>query len=146
MQTLAMQSIMSSLGGIFGGIFSTLFGWLSPASAFKPFVPSAMGFEKGGIVPGGIQPFQSGGIVRQPTVGLIGEGRKDEAIIPLEGGAVPVKLIGEQGNITINLSFPGVRSMEDLIDNVSLLDETVANSIDRLRRGARITGDIEVAV
>ena len=164
MQMEIMKSVMGGLGSLLGSLLGGLFGGLfgGVGGAAMKTVPIAGGasigmqsggiipggfkeFQHGGIVPGGIQPFQSGGIIRQPTVGLIGEGHQDEAVVPLEGGAIPVRLMGEQGNITVNLSFPGVRSMEDLIDNVSLLDETITSSLSRLRNDGRITGDIEVA-
>ena len=45
----------------------------------------------GGI--GGILPFAEGGLVTQPTLGLLGEAGA-EAVIPLKNGAVPVDIIG----------------------------------------------------
>jgi tape measure domain-containing protein len=52
-------------------------------------------FASGGIAAGGFQAFANGGIVTGPTLGLVGEGRYNEAVIPLpDGKSVPVKLSG----------------------------------------------------
>ena len=68
-------------------------------------------FANGGIAKGGFQKYASGGIVRQPTLGLVGEGRYDEAIVPLpNGNAIPVDMRGggsQQNNVTVNVSTDG---------------------------------------
>jgi len=49
----------------------------------------------GAVWQGGFAAFASGGIVQGPTLGLVGEGRYNEAIIPLpDGKSVPVQLAG----------------------------------------------------
>ena len=65
----------------------------------------------GGIAPGSFTAFANGGIVTGPTLGLVGEGRYNEAVIPLpDGKSVPVQLSGGDGgnqinsNITVNVS------------------------------------------
>lgn len=69
---------------------------------------SLFGFEKGGIAKGGFRAFASGGVVNRPTLGLMGEGNYNEAIVPLpDGKSIPV--IGNTGgdstnNITINVN------------------------------------------
>ena len=62
---------------------------------------------EGGIFAGALRPiaaFAGGGIVRRPTVAMVGEGGGPEAVIPLKGGAVPVDLnlggSGEGGSRT----------------------------------------------
>lgn len=72
---------------------------------------SFFGFANGGIASGGFQAFANGGIVTGPTLGLVGEGRYNEAVIPLpDGKSVPVQLSGGDGgnqinsNITVNVS------------------------------------------
>ena len=68
------------------------------------------GFANGGIAYGGFQAFASGGIVTGPTLGLVGEGRYNEAVIPLpDGKSVPVDLGGmsdgmSSAPITVNVS------------------------------------------
>jgi tape measure domain-containing protein len=67
----------------------------------------------GGIAPGGFTAFANGGIVTGPTLGLVGEGRYNEAVIPLpDGKSVPVDLGGMAGgmggevtsNIVVNIN------------------------------------------
>jgi len=54
-----------------------------------------LGFATGGIAHGGFRAFANGGVVTQPTLGLVGEGSMNEAIIPLpDGKSVPVKMQG----------------------------------------------------
>ena len=66
-------------------------------------------FAKGGIAEGGFRAFASGGTVSRPTLGLVGEGKYNEAVVPLpDGKSIPV--IGNAGggdntnNITINVN------------------------------------------
>jgi len=73
---------------------------------------SAVGFSfaNGGIAPGGFRAFASGGVVTGPTLGLVGEGRYNEAVVPLpDGKSIPVQLGGGAGgdistNIVVNVS------------------------------------------
>lgn len=66
----------------------------------------------GGIAMGGFHAFAAGGIVKGPTLGLVGEGRYNEAVVPLpDGKSIPVDLSGMGGgagaistNIVINVS------------------------------------------
>jgi hypothetical protein len=64
----------------------------------------------------GIRQFANGGIVTGPTLGLVGEGRYNEAVIPLpDGKSVPVDLGGAMGgnitsNIVVNVSSDGKMS------------------------------------
>ena len=61
-------------------------------------VGSWFGFANGGIAPGGFKAFANGGMVSSPTMGLVGEGRYNEAIIPLpDGKSVPVQMSGGSG-------------------------------------------------
>jgi tape measure domain-containing protein len=70
-------------------------------------------FANGGIAPGGFRAFANGGIVSGPTLGLVGEGRYNEAVIPLpDGKSVPVDLGGAMGgqavnNIVVNVDAKG---------------------------------------
>jgi tape measure domain-containing protein len=65
----------------------------------------------GGIAYGGFRAFANGGVVSGPTMGLVGEGRYNEAIVPLpDGKSIPVQLAGGDGgnqiisNITVNVN------------------------------------------
>ena len=56
-------------------------------------------FANGGIAGGGFRAFANGGTVSKPTVGMVGEGRYNEAIIPLpDGKSVPVQMNGGGGS------------------------------------------------
>jgi hypothetical protein len=61
---------------------------------------SIFGFANGGVAMGGIgpiKPFANGGTVSGPTLGLIGEGKYNEAIVPLpDGKSIPVQMRGPQ--------------------------------------------------
>ena len=64
-------------------------------------MPSYAGvkFANGGIALGGFKSFANGGMVTGPTMGLVGEGRYNEAIVPLPNGkSIPVELGGAAGN------------------------------------------------
>jgi tape measure domain-containing protein len=53
----------------------------------------------GNILRGGFQAFANGGVVTGPTLGLVGEGRFNEAVVPLpDGRKIPVDLGGNTGN------------------------------------------------
>jgi tape measure domain-containing protein len=89
---------------------------LSPGAAFggggAPDFSGAFGGGGAAFNPSAfsIPAFANGGIVTGPTLGLVGEGRYNEAVIPLpDGKSVPVDLGGAAGNqinsnITVNVS------------------------------------------
>jgi tape measure domain-containing protein len=109
-----IKGIMSIIGGAVGGGFTPLSN--EQATSFN-FNPGAMTggtpwtFANGGIAPGGFTAFANGGMVTGPTMGLVGEGRYNEAIVPLpDGKSIPVQLAGGDGgnqiisNITVNVN------------------------------------------
>ena len=58
----------------------------------------------GGIAPGGFRAFAKGGIANKPTLGMVGEGGMNEAVVPLpDGKSIPVKGAGDN-NVTVNVS------------------------------------------
>jgi hypothetical protein len=78
------------------------------ASGAASALMKGVGSANGNILKGGFQAFANGGIVNKPTLGLIGEGRHNEAIVPLpDGRAIPV--VGAAGstenNITVNVNI-----------------------------------------
>lgn len=76
------------------GIASVGSGILEAASYLNPWSY----FANGGIASGGFKAFANGGIASSPTMGLVGEGRYNEAIIPLpDGKSVPVQMSGGGG-------------------------------------------------
>ena len=74
----------------------------------------SFGFADGGVIPmamGGIKPkgYRSGGVVSEPTY-LVGEGKYNEAVVPLpDGRSIPVEMRGGGGtaNVTVNISADG---------------------------------------
>jgi len=118
-QWLVMKSI---------GLIGNLFGGGSPASSGggggggtgavpfsttlgNPNVFAGM-YQMAGIP---LTPYANGGIVTGPTMGLVGEGRYNEAIVPLpDGKSIPVELGGDAknivSNITVNVSNGQARS------------------------------------
>jgi hypothetical protein len=81
-------SIMMGVGGALGG-FSRLFPGATPAVPVKAAA-------NGAVWQGGFRAFANGGVVNGPTLGLVGEGKYNEAIVPLpDGRSIPVKMAGD---------------------------------------------------
>ena len=80
----------------------------SAADAATGMIFDSLGFAaKGGIAMGGIKGYASGGIVSAPHIGVVGEGKYNEAIVPLpDGKAIPVvgNTGGSNNNVTVNVS------------------------------------------
>lgn len=95
---------------------SKLFNFLMPAvglfsgnagitgGGFGSFSGGSLGVDSGGVL-GQVganltaRPFANGGVVTGPTLGLVGEGRFNEAVVPLpDGRKIPVELGGGAGN------------------------------------------------
>jgi hypothetical protein len=69
-------------------------------------VLKVLGAANGGVFKGGIQFFANGGVVTQPTIGIVGEGKYNEAVVPLpDGRSIPVVLKNgqTQPNVYINI-------------------------------------------
>jgi tape measure domain-containing protein len=120
--------IIPGFGGIAaGGIGGAFAGSAGGAAGFGgsfdagiaplPNIPDYSGAFKtaanGAVWNGGFQAFANGGIVTGPTLGLVGEGKYNEAVIPLpDGKSVPVDLGGMAGgmggevtsNIVVNIN------------------------------------------
>lgn len=66
-------------------------GLSNTASIGIPTITNA----NGNVLKGGFQAFANGGVVKGPTLGLVGEGKYNEAIVPLpDGRSIPVQLGG----------------------------------------------------
>ena len=108
-QTQLMKIIMDSMGGLFGGGISTPAATPAATPAYTPMFAA-----EGGIMPGGFTPikqFAQGDIVTRPTLGMVGEGKYDEAVIPLSRGrSIPVEMKGggEQSVVNISLSVSAI--------------------------------------
>lgn len=119
----AFRSIASSFANMVGemisqwmrgqviGLFTSLLPGTAPAAGFGLGPGSSFaGYADTALR--GITPFATGGIVTGPTLGLVGEGRYNEAIVPLpDGRSIPVDLGGASGaggdistSIVVNVS------------------------------------------
>jgi len=86
----------------------------APANIKNPLgvLPNA----NGNVLLGGFQAFANGGVVTGPTLGLVGEGRYNEAVVPLpDGRSIPVEMGGAAGpqinsSIVVNVSSDGKTS------------------------------------
>jgi hypothetical protein len=103
----ALNSVLGVIGGMFTGAATgaasssipveTSGGWSSPP-------PNMAYAANGAVFTGGFTPFASGGVVSRPTLGLVGEGRYNEAIVPLpDGRAIPVNMRGGSG-VVVNVT------------------------------------------
>jgi tape measure domain-containing protein len=99
----------------------------------------------------GIRQFANGGIVTGPTLGLVGEGRYNEAIIPMPNGkSVPVELGGAMGspitsNIVVNVSSDGKTSSSNTGSDSAGLGRRLEGAVkqvivDELRPGGLLSG------
>ena len=111
-----IQGFMNIVGAILPGFGTGIAPGPVAKSAGVQYSPTKMGpgFANGGIATGGFRAFASGGVVSGPTLGLVGEGRYNEAVIPLpDGKSVPVDLGGANGgsqitsNIVVNVNSDG---------------------------------------
>jgi tape measure domain-containing protein len=84
---------------VLGGIGSVLMSLGGAVGGFAGFFKGA----NGGVAGGGWKPFPvaafaNGGMVTGPTLGLVGEGKYNEAIVPLpDGRSIPVQMKGASG-------------------------------------------------
>jgi tape measure domain-containing protein len=112
------SAVLPGLGAAAGGLSSGFSAGTSSAidtgaAGWASSFATPLKFANGGIASGGFRAFASGGIVTGPTLGLVGEGRYNEAVIPLpDGKSVPVDLGGMAGgmggevtsNIVVNIN------------------------------------------
>lgn len=104
-------------------------------SMLKALAFPSFGFADGGIAPGGFKAFASGGIVDRPTLGLVGEGRYNEAIVPLPNGkSIPVDLRGsgqnnQQGN---NQTIIVIQAWDtqDIMRNRKTIENIIAKAVN----------------
>ena len=96
---IATGDSKSIMQAVFSLIPVLIAGFTSTATA------SALG--TGGLVKGGlsnITPMAAGGITTGPSLALVGEGKTNEAVVPLPNNkAIPVDLKGDRGGDTINI-------------------------------------------
>jgi hypothetical protein len=96
----------------------------------------------------GVQAFAEGGLVTGPTLALIGEARKQEAVLPLEDPQTMARIgqaIGEQGGTTHHWHIDGLISSDNLAKVVKNINKmvnkgqvnlTASNSLRLTKRSA----------
>ena len=126
LKTQVMQGFQKILGllvpgaGLAGGFSSGAAGFgggfdsgIAPLPGITDYSGAFKTAANGAVWTGGFQAFADGGIVKGPTLGLVGEGRYNEAVVPLpDGKSIPVDLSGMGGsagggistNIVINVN------------------------------------------
>jgi hypothetical protein len=136
---LALQAIQAAVGLMFPAAAGATAG-----------TTTIMAAANGGILPGGFMPvksFANGGTVRTPTIGLVGEGRYDEAVVPLpDGSNIPVELRGNAGggdSYQININAIDAKSFADMVDrNPESIIGVVSKSI---RQRGKVFNDMRYA-
>lgn len=118
-----------------------------------PNIPDYSGAFKtaanGAVWKGGFTAFADGGMVTGPTMGLVGEGRYNEAIVPLPNGkSIPVELGGEtannvSSNIVVNVNNGQMQG--DGSGNASQLGRKLEGAVrqvltEELRPGGILSG------
>jgi tape measure domain-containing protein len=88
---------------VLGGIGSVLMGVGGAMGGFGKLFGANGGVAAGGWKPFPVSAFANGGVVNGPTLGLVGEGKFNEAIVPLpDGRSIPVKMAGSSSRDLIN--------------------------------------------
>ncbi len=106
---IGIAKMFAGFGG--GGQSSVVQGVDVPVAQ----MPAGMQFANGGIAPGGFRAFANGGVVSGPTLGLVGEGRYNEAIVPLpDGKSIPVQLGGKSARDLMGGNAPGMPAAPSL--------------------------------
>jgi len=92
------------------------------------------GLANGGIVSGGVRGYASGGLVTRPTMAMIGEGRYNEAVVPLpDGKAIPVNMsgAGQNNNVVVNVSIDNLGNATSNTQQDSQAAGNIGNMIAR---------------
>jgi hypothetical protein len=106
----------TGIGGMVGGAIGGWFGGPAGSAAGSKIggaIGAAFGFANGGIMtPNGSLPlnmYSSGGIAKGPQLAMFGEGRMNEAYVPLpDGKTIPVTMSGggtTENNIQISIAM-----------------------------------------
>lgn len=121
-------------------VFSKIFGFM------KTSIMSIFGYANGGIIQ---HAYSSGGIVSRPEVALIGEGKNNEAVVPLpDNKSIPVKLSGNSGavnsNVYVSIASDGSTSTSTESDaqEAKRLGELINKSVQRIIVNERRVGGL----
>ncbi|MCE5306375.1 MAG: hypothetical protein LLG20_01920 [Acidobacteriales bacterium] len=140
-----LTSAVSGFGGMFGGVGAGYTGDVNVASGVSATAANGAVWQ-GGFTPlGPVQKFALGGVVNGPTLGLVGEGRYNEAIVPLpDGKSIPVvsKGGGQAVNIRVEVKNQSgqqvqARSEQPRFDGGEYVIGIVLDAVSRNRMGLR---------
>jgi hypothetical protein len=85
-------------------LIGSFFGSMSGGGSIMDLLFGA----NGGIAAGGFKAFAKGGLVTKPTLGLVGEGKYNEAVVPLpDGRSIPISGAtgNTENNVTVNVTI-----------------------------------------
>ena len=123
-----------------GFLFGNLSNWLPQVdSKSTGFFGKLFGKANGGVLPGHFNPipaFANGTVATRPTLGWIGEGRYNEAVVPLpDGKSIPVEMSGNSGGITIHLTqVISAWDASDVLRNIKTISNAMVNEITSNRQ------------
>jgi hypothetical protein len=137
LKQLAQIAMMRAIAG-FASSFAGGFGFGGGGGA-TPYIPALAG---GGIIRGGFKAYAQGGIADRPTLGLIGEGGMNEAVVPLpDGKKIPVDMNQENKEPTTNqfiISAVDAKSFVELARrNPEAIIRPLTEQIERGNQGLR---------
>jgi len=108
-QAVLGKPVPATAGGEFlGGATAMLPAGVGKVGGAVNFIKDLFGYANGGMISGGFRAFANGGTVTSPTLGLIGEGKYNEAVVPLPNGkSIPVQMngAGQNNNVTVNVAI-----------------------------------------
>lgn len=128
----SLQNLFSNIGQLFSGGFGGAGGAVGGIGGFISNL-----FGTGGIASGGFRAFATGGVATEPTLGLVGEGKHNEAIVPLpNGNSIPVELMNgsstANNNVSININMSGGGAdAQGTNDAITLFGNSIADMVQR---------------
>lgn len=131
--SMLISAMSASGGGGGGGIWGAILGAFTGGGAAA----------NGAVFKGGITPFQNGGMVNKPTLGLIGEGKNNEAVVPLPNNReIPVDLRGSGDTINIEQNFDFTNADTSAVPQLraearAIEDRTFNRVFAEINRGGR---------
>ena len=140
------SGLKEKLSGMFSGLMGSLGGFFS--SIFNPFAGMfGGGGNIVGLASGGIMGYDKGGVAKEPTY-LVGEGKQNEAVVPLpDNRSIPVNLKGSGGvnNTTISVNIDQSGTTSDITSDDggalgAMLDAAVQSTLERELRPGGILG------
>lgn len=145
------SSMFSSLSGLFSSLPGLLSGALSGLAGLGSSLFSLLPFANGGIAKGGFRSaaYADGGVVKQPTIALMGEGKHDEAVVPLpDGRKIPVEMRNNQNNtnqnnsVVVNISSEGNQTSQASMPDMEEMGSRIAIAVQKELQTQKRSGGI----